>query len=103
MQDALLIYLMIANMRHAGYFRGLAAALRYVQTRSALMRSIAARICGAAADAMRRRVWDAYEAGMLPRVTAPSSHRAIGSFHWAHRCELNQALTRLESYVGTMA
>ena len=81
MQDALLIYLIIANMRHAGYFRALAAAI-------ALIRSIATRIC---------------EAGMLPWVTAPSSHRAMGARPWTRRRELNQALTRLENYVATMA
>ena len=88
MQDALLIYLIIANMRHAGYFRALAASVRHLQTAIAVSLSIATRIC---------------EAGMLPWVTAPSSHRAMGARPWTRRRELNQALTRLENYVATMA
>lgn len=103
MQDAMLIYLMIANMSHAGYFSVLGIVLRDVQARIALVRSFVVRICDAAAEAARRIVWDADDAGLLPWVTAPSSHRAIGALPWASRRELNQALARLESYVAAMA
>ena len=41
MQDALLIYLIIANMRHAGYFRALAATFPWV-TASSSHRAIGA-------------------------------------------------------------
>jgi hypothetical protein len=103
MQDALLIYLIIANMRHTGYFRAVAAVFRHVRMKITLVWSAAARTCQAAVEAAGRTVSEAHDAGMLRWVTAPSSHRTIGGFHRARRRELNQALTRLESYVATMA
>jgi hypothetical protein len=82
MHDALLIYWMIANMRHAGYFRSATHVLQSAKAKWALLFSMVRdSFCGSACTRIR---------------SGTEMNLALGR-DWV------QALTRLESYIASMS
>jgi hypothetical protein len=86
MHDALLIYLMITNMRHAGYFRFAADLFQ-----SAMARCMATRFAV-------ERNWKV----AVRRASALAEFRSGAAANLVPQREWLQALTRLENYVVSM-
>lgn len=117
MQDALLIYLMIANMRHAGGFHVAAHLLQQARTLCATT--------GIAIERDRKAVWRAVMAaigryligpcltgpylagacgrGASRRASALPKSRSRTVVDLVGQCDWLQALTRLENYVASMS
>jgi hypothetical protein len=112
MQDALLIYLMIANLRNAGGFHVAAHWFQQARTLCATM--------GIAIERNWKAVWRAVMAaigryligphlagacgsGASQRTSASPKSRSRAAIDLMGQCDWLQALTRLENYVASMS
>jgi hypothetical protein len=82
MHDALLIYFLIANMRHAGYFRGVANFVRWAKAQYASVMPV-----------------------IVPnrRASVHEKFRLESPIDLAVPFDLVQCLGRLENYVASMS
>jgi hypothetical protein len=82
MHDALLIYFLIANMRHAGYFRVVANFIRWAKAQYAALLPVIA---------PNRKAF------------VPEKFRLESPIDLAMQFDLTQCLGRLENYVASMS
>lgn len=106
MQDAVLIYLMLVNMRHSGYVALFVGSPRRLTAKCLLVAAAIARSlsnpASAAASAMSRGL---RIAGVGTRAAASASAKSHGNLAIAPTPQLEwlQALTRLENYIASAA
>jgi hypothetical protein len=117
MQDALLIYLMITNMRHAGGFRFAAYLVQEAgaqcmavwfaieRYRKAAVATIGRNVLGGnllRGNMFSRNVGSARGGGVRRRASALAKLHSGAAIDLVTQCDWLQALTRLENYVVSM-
>jgi hypothetical protein len=105
MQDTFLIYLMLANMRHAGYFAVLTGPLHRAKVAYLLLRTPIARNVHRAAAALAAALsWTLRACGIGIRSGGHASvtFRSSGTLILMTQSQWMESLARLENYVSSI-